>query len=951
MVEHIAFYVRHSLNDLRVNGRRTAFALLCIAAGVAAIVSLQTLATMIDATLQGNLQANNRGDIQLQVMTGGPPDPRNRERARMQRAVNDGILDEEVVNFFGQDLFTEYRISARGLAEIRRWLDAQYPGEVEVTYRQSIGNMLSLVLGAGNGATVTATASGNQATHLTPILIDSQVYPFYSEVKSVDGVPLAALIKSPSDIVLGENLADTLDVKVGDTLHIAGASADFTLRGIVPVEAEVKAIGVDALNAIFGFYYLDHRAVRSFSNLETQASVLYLRLKDPSRVEEIDRALGRQFPYFNSTTTQDLEQVYTELASNLNQLVTVMGLLSLLIGSIGIVNTMQVIVRRRTLEVAVLKTVGLQADQVTLLFLVEAFIMGVVGSLAGIVLGWGTVFLLKSAAEVFVAQQLTFQVAPGPALNGLVVGTLVTTVFGFLPTLSAGQVRPAIVLRPSDAMVPRAGCLRTLAALALMMGALILIVRGVVGGWQTAIGIIVGAFIGAGVFYALLTALIWLVGRFLPSFGVVDLKVALRQLLVGRGRNAVTLLALVVGVFSLSLITLFTNTITNLLDYALNEGFGGNAVITSINPGVIPRIEETLQSMEGVRSYQVTRSYGVRLVSLERAGMGETLTADDVRALVQKGVAQGGMMYGEAADRPRFVDQMTRTALGNLGGIDLENLPRTPIVAGRGLTPEDAGQPVLVVTESDVVRWVGINVGDRLTLTFTGGSLFGGQTGGAQEGGGGGEAITFEVIGIAEGGGMVNMGGSGLQAPLSAPLDAIPGGVSSGFPMVVADVDESSFPTLRRELGSMTGVFVLETSMLNSLINGLLGQLIAFPALVAALGLIVGGVVIANSVALSTMERRREIAIMKSVGLQRERVLAMLLLENGVLGLIGGLIGVGIGLVALVLMTATVGLTGAVPYDAALLLMGLCIVVALVAALTTAWGAAGEKPLTVLRYE
>ncbi|MCZ7544294.1 MAG: ABC transporter permease [Anaerolineae bacterium] len=111
------------------------------------------------------------------------------------------------------------------------------------------------------------------------------------------------------------------------------------------------------------------------------------------------------------------------------------------------------------------------------------------------------------------------------------------------------------------------------------------------------------------------------------------------------------------------------------------------------------------------------------------------------------------------------------------------------------------------------------------------------------------------------------------------------------------------------------------------------------------------GVVIANSVALSTMERRREIAIMKSVGLQRERVLAMLLLENGVLGLIGGLIGVGIGLVALVMLTAAVGLAGVVPYGSALLLMGLCILVALVAATTTAWGASGEKPLNVLRYE
>ena len=63
MIEKLRFYTRHSLNDLRVNGQRTIFALLCIAAGVAAIVSLQTLGVMIEDTLTGSLQEANRGDM------------------------------------------------------------------------------------------------------------------------------------------------------------------------------------------------------------------------------------------------------------------------------------------------------------------------------------------------------------------------------------------------------------------------------------------------------------------------------------------------------------------------------------------------------------------------------------------------------------------------------------------------------------------------------------------------------------------------------------------------------------------------------------------------------------------------------------------------------------------------------------------------------------------------
>ncbi|MFN8447481.1 MAG: ABC transporter permease [Anaerolineae bacterium] len=169
---------------------------------------------------------------------------------------------------------------------------------------------------------------------------------------------------------------------------------------------------------------------------------------------------------------------------------------------------------------------------------------------------------------------------------------------------------------------------------------------------------------------------------------------------------------------------------------------------------------------------------------------------------------------------------------------------------------------------------------------------------------------------------------------------------------ILASVDKEQVPALRRELSGTFGVFLIENAMITRLISSLLGTFTAFPTMVAALGLIVGGVVIANSVALTTMERRREIAVMKSVGLQRERVLFMILLENGILGLIGGLIGVGIGLVALIAMIGVTGAPGsAIPIGTALILMLLCVGVALIAAISTAWGASGEKPLNVLRYE
>ena len=207
--------------------------------------------------------------------------------------------------------------------------------------------------------------------------------------------------------------------------------------------------------------------------------------------------------------------------------------------------------------------------------------------------------------------------------------------------------------------------------------------------------------------------------------------------------------------------------------------------------------------------------------------------------------------------------------------------------------------------------------------------------------------VTFEVVGVT-----AQSGFGSVDAQNYAPADAFPASMQPTSTSIVAQVDKEQVAALRQQLSGMLGVFVIDNAALTRLITNLLGTFTAFPTMVALLGLIVGGVVIANSVALTTMERRREIAVMKSVGLQRERVLFMILLENGILGLIGGLIGVGIGLVALVVLIGTTGAPGsAIPVGTALLLMLLCVMVSLVAAISTAWGASGERPLNVLRYE
>jgi ABC-type antimicrobial peptide transport system permease subunit len=1060
MLERLRFYTRHSLNDLRVNRQRTLFALLCIAAGVAAMVSMQTLGTMINTTLTENLQENNRGDL----------------RAAPERSwgANTTYTGDSTDGDSGELVLTP-----AGVERIRSWLDENYPGS-EMTYQQASGAFPV-------GFIVNIAARDTYKVPVFNFIVNAQEYPLYGNVKTGEGKALKDLLREPTDIVLSRNLADDLEAQVGDIVTISGANKEFTVTGIVPTDSEAGLRDLAFIAHLFGYYYLDQRSVSLFNDVTSgQASHVYIRLADPSQVDSAKQSLNRMASgALNITSTTDIRETNKEVSDTVDDLVVIMGLVSLLIGGIGIVNTMMVIVSRRTTEVAILKTLGLEPREVTWLFLVEAILMGIIGSLVGVVAGWALAYGVKGIGENFLGQRLSFVLAISPALNGFVVGVAITAIFGFLPTLAAGKIRPANVLRPNENVIPRTGRLNSFVAVAGLIMALSVVAQGLMGDllefevqgtkvttYTAALGGFYGALIavpviisgildmhrrrrgrrwilralvwilllgalpalgaafgyaapalivltataiitgylyltlwmliwavgggsGKGIldptrriflfplfwplfpfiagwmvlrhrrprlaawallivplfwpvilalilwrvirdnwpgilillfplFWPLIPALIvlmiptWILGALIQNFTFVDFKIAMRSMLSTRARGASTLLALVVGVFTLSVITMLVDSITSAFEELVNQGAGGNLfVANSVGPDSIDQLSVILdeqQTAGNVRGFSVVNNYDTRLDTYFDASAGQEL----------------GVRQRMAAN----------SIFSTVDGRDIASgLPDLDFDAGRNLNPALDSAPdadgywsaVAIRRGEDPRDFARIGVGDRLTV------LAGDDR----------QPVKLVIVGIAQEGFVFS------EADVYAPRAAF-GDVKPNDSAIIADVPEGQIREVRRALIAVPGTIVLETRIFNDLVNSIVNQFTSLPILVAALALVTGGIVIANAVALSTMERRREIGIMKAVGVQRERVLGMLMLENGLMGIVGGLIGVGISFVAIVLMLRQLlsdQFGNAIPYMTAFTLMALCILISLGAALLTVWGASGEKPLNILRYE
>lgn len=924
----ISFYFQHALNDLRSGGRRTLFVLLCVAVGVAAVVSLQTLGAMIENGLVGSLQEMNRGDIRIDA-----------PEALTQEILNNA----ETRDYFDSGgRFGVTVMTIEGVRTFENWFRARDAG-VEIAYEHYFINNLFASIGG-------MTKLGGKSTLAQGLYFNFDRFPLYGEIYLQNGAPIGMAMKKPTDVVISETIATEHGFRVGDQVTLNGAGDTvFTISGIVDLNRNEGVIDLAA--SILGTYYVNTTALPYFTDYEP-AKVgaagdgnlyvveLYIKLSetDPDKVEALARDFRRDYPMVDVVSTANVRAQNQGLSDAISRLVLLMGLLSLLIGGIGIINTMLVVVARRQTEIAILKTIGLQAHQISALFLIEALVLGLVGSLFGIGLGILGSRGLQLIAESTLGQTLEWVFPPVIAARGLALGLIITALFALLPTLIAGQVRPNHILRPTTQTLPRASLRQSRIALAIGLLLLAGIVWSILGFSMSNLILSIGVVLAGSILIALLTGLTWLLVtllRRLPEPPWVDFKLALRLLTGNPTRVVTTMLALVVGIQVLGLLTMVTVSLREQLQVSLVESIGGNAFILT-TPGDDWRARQTevdalLQDVPGVQAYSMVATFDVDFVEvIKRDGSRQTL--DDLVQRVNRGVE-------DEAER-----MVNRSQLGfSFSQIDGRSVSAAlPLKSfsgdNRQLRPTDSGQRVVVLTGNAVIKKTGIEAGDILVMDFRNGSDP--------------TRIKFTVVGVSDESLVSSLStlGSVIVAPLDAFGEVQPQGVG-----VVVQVQDRHFSDLRDAVAvDLPGAFVLDTRLVNALVNKIIERFAALPLLVAALALVSSSIVIANSVALSTLERRREIATLKAVGVQRERVLGMLLMENSLLGLVGGLLGVGLAVIFLLVIWQVLfggRLGNAVPLGVAFALMGLCVVVAVGAALGTAWGASSEKPLTVLRGE
>lgn len=264
--------------------------------------------------------------------------------------------------------------------------------------------------------------------------------------------------KSIPPIVLGKDLAETIGATVGSTIMIISPQGELSPIGMMPKYQQFKVTGIFHS----GFYNYDSAwafirlsdAQRLFSLPDTVISVIEFKIDDLYKAEEVGNTLEKAAgPGFVAKNWMDENRALFR-ALRLERVVTFLTIgLIVFVAALNILISLIMMVMEKTKDVAVLISMGAKRRQIRGIFIFQGMLIGVIGTVAGLILGYGVAIagakyhFVALSAEVYSIDYLPF--APR-LIDGLLIAAvalLISFVATLYPSWSAARVLPAEALR------------------------------------------------------------------------------------------------------------------------------------------------------------------------------------------------------------------------------------------------------------------------------------------------------------------------------------------------------------------------------------------------------------------------------------------------------------------------------------------------------------------------
>jgi len=400
-------YFSLAFGNLRHRGLRSWLTILGVFIGIAAVVSLISMGQGLEAAVTGQFGALSVDKLTIQNKGAGFGPPGSTVAVKLNEH------DVEVIKGVSDVNLVVPRLIRVGKIEYNKVADFGYFGDIP------------------------------EDKKLAEIVYES----FNSKVAE-------GKLLEPGDkgkVLLGNEFLNSQrfekEFKVGKTINIEGK--DFQIAGILEKSSSFTINGV---------ILMLHSDMKQVFNTDDEYDLIVAQVKDPKQIDivakEIERKLRQnrhekigEESFTVQTPLQALSSVKTIL-NVINIVVIGIAAISLLVGGVGIANTMYTSITERKKEIGVMKAIGAKNKDILFVFLIESGLLGLVGGIAGAIIGLGGAITASKIAGVFLGENIFVITISWPLLIGAVLFSfLIGVLSGILPASQASKTRVVDALR------------------------------------------------------------------------------------------------------------------------------------------------------------------------------------------------------------------------------------------------------------------------------------------------------------------------------------------------------------------------------------------------------------------------------------------------------------------------------------------------------------------------
>ena len=249
----------------------------------------------------------------------------------------------------------------------------------------------------------------------------------------------------PNSLVMGEKLKKRLNLNIGDKISITTEKGNSTTGILI---ATIKT-GIPETDK--ELCYASEKTVQNLLGVPASyITEIKMKLYDAELAPFVASELGERYNY-NSSDWQTDNAALFEGAELQNMIFNCIAMSILFVAGFGIFNILNMMIYEKMKDISILKAMGFSDKDVQIIFMTQAMVIGMIGGLTGILLGfllsYGT-SLLPYESDVFVStDHLPMNFSPVYYFIGLVFALLTTSLAGYLPSRKASKLDPIAILR------------------------------------------------------------------------------------------------------------------------------------------------------------------------------------------------------------------------------------------------------------------------------------------------------------------------------------------------------------------------------------------------------------------------------------------------------------------------------------------------------------------------